>query len=161
MVLNLRSLTVTQSYPSGPSRRQESTASALSRARCTRSSACPGPSRRNGGLSDCSVGTQVRHTGGCQNYGPLSGPLNTIYRSTLRTQKGTRILTTTHMQFCLRCCLRACKHHAGLSSHEPDPWSVSCVVSGPLGMLASTTAPLQPCHCRSLAMIYMFALTCR
>ena len=36
------------------------------------------------------------YTGGCQNYGPLLGPLNTRYRIILRTPKGTIILTTTH-----------------------------------------------------------------
>ena len=35
--------------------------------------------------------------GGCQNYGPLLGPLNTRCRIILRTQKGTIILTTTYM----------------------------------------------------------------
>ena len=35
--------------------------------------------------------------GGCQNYGPLLGPLNTRCRIILRTQKGTIILTTTHI----------------------------------------------------------------
>ena len=34
---------------------------------------------------------------GCQNHGPLLGPLNTRCRVILRTQKGTIILTTTHM----------------------------------------------------------------
>ena len=33
----------------------------------------------------------------CQNYGPLLGPLYTRCRIILRTQKGTIILTTTHM----------------------------------------------------------------
>ena len=33
--------------------------------------------------------------GGCQNYGPLLGPLNTRCRIILRTQKGAIILTTT------------------------------------------------------------------
>ena len=33
--------------------------------------------------------------GGCQNYGPLSGPLNTRCRITVRSHKGTIILTTT------------------------------------------------------------------
>ena len=42
-------------------------------------------------------GLRRRHMGGCQNYGPLLGPLNTRCRSVLRTQKGTIILTTTHM----------------------------------------------------------------
>ena len=35
--------------------------------------------------------------GGCQNSGSRLGPLNTRCRIILRTQKGTIILTTTHM----------------------------------------------------------------
>ena len=35
--------------------------------------------------------------GGCQNYGPLLGPPKIRCRIILRTQKGTIILTTTHM----------------------------------------------------------------
>ena len=35
--------------------------------------------------------------GGCQNYGPLLGPLNTRCRIILRTQQGTIILKTTPM----------------------------------------------------------------
>ena len=35
--------------------------------------------------------------GGCQNDSPLLGPLNARCRSTFRSQKGTIILTTTHM----------------------------------------------------------------
>ena len=35
--------------------------------------------------------------GGCQNYGPFLGTLNTRCRNIIRTQKGTLILTTTHM----------------------------------------------------------------
>ena len=35
--------------------------------------------------------------GGCQNYGPLFGPLNTRCRNILSTEKGTISLTTTHM----------------------------------------------------------------
>ena len=35
--------------------------------------------------------------GGCQDYGPLLGPLNTRWRIILRTQKGTIVLTTAHM----------------------------------------------------------------
>ena len=38
-----------------------------------------------------------RHAGGCQNYGPLLGPLNTSCRIILRIQKGTIMLTTTHV----------------------------------------------------------------
>ena len=36
--------------------------------------------------------------GGCQNHGPLLGPLNTRCRNIIRTQKGTIILTTTHVR---------------------------------------------------------------
>ena len=35
--------------------------------------------------------------GGCQNHGPLLGPLNTRCRIILRTQTGAIILTTTHI----------------------------------------------------------------
>ena len=35
--------------------------------------------------------------GGCQNYGPLLGTLNIRCRIIVGTQKGTIILTTTHM----------------------------------------------------------------
>ena len=37
--------------------------------------------------------------GGCLNYGPLLGPLNTRWRITRRTSKGTIILTTAYMTF--------------------------------------------------------------
>ena len=36
------------------------------------------------------------HMGGCQNYGPSLGPLNTRCRI-ISTQKGTIVLTTTHI----------------------------------------------------------------
>ena len=35
--------------------------------------------------------------GGCQNYGPFWGTLNIRCRIVIGTQKGTLILTTTHM----------------------------------------------------------------
>ena len=35
--------------------------------------------------------------GGCQNYGPFLGTLNIRCRIILRTQKGTLILLTTHI----------------------------------------------------------------
>ena len=35
--------------------------------------------------------------GGCQNHGPFLGTLNNRCRIILGTQKGTLILTTTHM----------------------------------------------------------------
>ena len=37
------------------------------------------------------------YMGGCQNQGPVLGPLNTRCRVILRTQRGTIILTTTHI----------------------------------------------------------------
>ena len=37
------------------------------------------------------------HVGGCQNHGLVLGPLKTRCRIILRTQKGTIILTTTHV----------------------------------------------------------------
>ena len=39
------------------------------------------------------------HVGGCQNCGPLLGPLNTRCRITVGTQKETINLTTTHVQY--------------------------------------------------------------
>ena len=38
------------------------------------------------------------YMGGCQNYGPLLGPLNTRCRIILRIQKGTRISTSSHIR---------------------------------------------------------------
>ena len=37
--------------------------------------------------------------GGCQNYGPFLGTLNIRCRIIIGTQKGTIILTTTHVVF--------------------------------------------------------------
>ena len=37
------------------------------------------------------------HMGGCQNYGPFLGTLNIRCRIRIGIQKGTIILTTTHM----------------------------------------------------------------
>ena len=39
----------------------------------------------------------VYDLGGCQNYGPFLGTLNIRCRTISRTQKGTIILTTTHL----------------------------------------------------------------
>ena len=41
--------------------------------------------------------------GGCQNYGPFLGTLNIRGRIIIGTQKGTMILTTTHMEGGGRC----------------------------------------------------------
>ena len=37
------------------------------------------------------------HMGGCQNYGPFLGTLHIRGRTIIGTQKGTIILTTTHI----------------------------------------------------------------
>ena len=37
------------------------------------------------------------HMGGCRNYGPFLGTLNSRCRTIIGTQKGTIILTTTHI----------------------------------------------------------------
>ena len=42
-------------------------------------------------------GSYDRHMGSCQNYGPFLGTLNTRCRTKIRTQKGTLILTATHI----------------------------------------------------------------
>ena len=38
------------------------------------------------------------YMGGCQNYGPFLGTLNIRRRIIIGTQKGTIILTTTHIK---------------------------------------------------------------
>ena len=40
---------------------------------------------------------EQNHMDGCQNYGPILDPINTRCRILLSNQKGTKILTTTHM----------------------------------------------------------------
>ena len=42
--------------------------------------------------------TKARIVDGCQNYGLLLGPANTGCRITIRSQKGTINLTTTHIR---------------------------------------------------------------
>ena len=49
--------------------------------------------------------------GGCQNHGPLLGPLNTGCGIILRTQRGTIILTTYHV------------------TRAKQTWSPACVTS--------------------------------
>ena len=48
-------------------------------------------------LMQKNINDELQYMGGCQNYGPLLGPLNTRCRSILRTQRGTIILTTPHI----------------------------------------------------------------
>ena len=56
--------------------------------------------------------------GDSQNHGPLLGPLNTRCRITLRTQKGTIILTTTHMTGGLGY-IRGSQDHKTSGSYRP------------------------------------------
>ena len=44
------------------------------------------------------------YMGGCQNYGPFLGTLNIRCRIIIGTQKGTTILTTTHISLKPRSC---------------------------------------------------------
>ena len=58
--------------------------------------------------------TDISHVGGCQDYGPLLGPLNTRGRIILRTQKRVMCSTSagsSHSR--ARCC--------GCSSESPSP----------------------------------------
>ena len=45
--------------------------------------------------------TTMGYMGGCQNYGPFLGTLNIRCRITIGIQKGTIILTTTHIVLAL------------------------------------------------------------
>ena len=49
------------------------------------------------GLKGLRVGMIGTYISSCQNDGPFLGTLNNRCRVTIRTQKGTIILTTTHM----------------------------------------------------------------
>ena len=54
-------------------------------------------SARTGAGRDCKRWDFGKHVGGCQNYGLFLGTLNIRCRIIIRTQKGTLILTTTHV----------------------------------------------------------------
>ena len=73
---------------------------------------------------------------GCQNYGPLLGPLNTTCRTILGTQKGTIILTTTHIPP-LKSNLSCVSCWCGSS------WSVHCSIAGPKRPVPSTTCSMK------------------
>ena len=45
---------------------------------------------------------EVEHMGGCQNYGPFLGTLNIRGRIIVGIQKGTIILTTNHIENCIK-----------------------------------------------------------
>ena len=53
--------------------------------------------------------------GGCQNYGPFWGTLNKRCRIIIRTQRGTIILTTTHIYP-----LKQSKTKTGAKAARPD-----------------------------------------
>ena len=68
--------------------------------------------------------------GGCQNYGPFLGTLNTRCRITIGIQKGTINLTTTHMGMSLnkgplKCLIgTGTRVHAGVRLQDFE-WDVS------------------------------------
>ena len=45
------------------------------------------------------LGEGICYMAGCQNYGPLLGPLTTRCRLIIGPKKGTIVLTTTHIVF--------------------------------------------------------------
>ena len=70
------------------------------------------------------TGTRSIYMAGCQNCGPLLGPLNTRCRIILRTQKGSIFLTTTHIYTYYydiwgRCSMESCKTDVALLSEDP------------------------------------------
>ena len=77
---------------------------------------------------------------GCQNYGPFLGTLNIRGRITIGTQKGTIILTTTHVGGCY--CgstwdLRGMWHYTGVMG-------VLAFQMGSFGKPLSRTVPMIP-----------------
>ena len=52
--------------------------------------------------------------GSCQNYGPFLGTLNNRCRILIGTQKGTIILTTTHILFAALGAILMCGNWIGL-----------------------------------------------
>ena len=62
------------------------------------------------------TGHLSKDVGSCQNYGPFLGALNIRCRIILRTQKGTIILTTTHVLELSR----SCASRQARSDHEAD-----------------------------------------
>ena len=67
--------------------------------------------------------------GGCQNYGPLLGTLNIRGRLIIGTQKGTIILTTTHIAFEARAWV------AMIEAPSTIKWA-RCLDIGELGTIA-------------------------
>ena len=70
--------------------------------------------------------------GGYQNYGPLLGPPNTRCGIILRTQKGTIILTTTHipLEEFLRALLESPFKSSGVCSMGPCVDGIQLVCTG-------------------------------
>ena len=74
----------------------------------------------------CSDGSAHLHgkiwvvVSGCQNHGPFLGTLHTRCRSIIGIQKGTIILTTTHIAEILRICYAEGHGQVAKSSGEID-----------------------------------------
>ena len=61
------------------------------------------------------VPVSLWYMGGCQNYGPFWGTLNDSCRIIIGTQKGTIMLTTTHILI---------GYFGGLSVYHNDTWTL-------------------------------------
>ena len=85
---------------------------------------------------------QIHNMGGCQNSGPLLGPVNTKGRIILRTHKGTLILTATHKGE-ESPYLRECTGNPVLGlTFESDPKSLRHSVIGLMGPMLAKLSTL-------------------
>ena len=98
--------------------------------------ACFRPVLRGVAFQKVSCKPLTIYMGGCQNCGPLLGPRNTRCRILLRIQKGTIILTITHMG---RVEAPPCKATPGES-----PMSSTSRQAGSLAILKKTTWIMKP-----------------
>ena len=61
----------------------------------------------------------LKHMGGCQNNGPFLGTLSIRCCIIIGTQKGTIILTTTHILECIVTIWGVYRGHARIANMEP------------------------------------------
>ena len=108
---------------------------------------------------------ELQHVGGCQNYGPFLGTLKIRCRIMLGIQKGTIILTTTHV-------LHVCNRHNGgfpkmrLRPDNKDYTSVGGLLGSPclrklptIHLVSLESQPLKfvcytPCSSQAAAKLY-------
>ena len=87
------------------------------------------------GIETCAIRGRYIHMGGCQNSGPFLGSLNIRCRITIGIQKGTIILTTTHM--CVYIYMYVCR--------------MARVLSGVSGGFQGSTIFHERFHCKGAA----------